>query len=534
MQYNASMESTHSNDHKSPNSNEQEYGAVCMELSAAKEEINTLKNRVRWFEKQLFGQKSEKRFEQNPDQLSLLTQPIETPAVEQDKIQITYARGKAKKQRSNECVTESGLRFSKDVPVQLIKVDPPELKGENADQYEVIDTRITHKLAQRPASYVILRYETPVLKHIAQQTLLSTPMPDQVLENSIADTSVLVGLLVEKFLYHLPLHRQHQRLSQAGITVARSTLTNWVKRSIELLRPIVDAQLAHVLQSRVLAMDETPIKAGKKHKGKMHQGYFWPIYGEEDEVVFTYSTSRGQQHIEKVLKDQFQGTLITDGYAAYARYVEKTEGITHAQCWIHGRRKFIECEQAHPEPVNEALSLIGSLYKHEKQIKKKKLSPEEKHRYRQQHSKVIVDRFFQWCQEQCERDDLTPKSPLLTALNYMRTREKALRVFLDDPEVEPDTNHLEREIRPIPMGRRSWLFCWTELGAEHVGIIQSLISTCKLQGINPYTYLIDVMQRVGEHPAKRVEELTPRVWKQMFTKNPMRSVLDREVNCVLE
>ncbi len=526
------MESLSSNDQQSPQSDAQKHAILCSELSSAKDEIASLKNRVKWFEKQLFGQKSEKRIDQNSDQLSLLTKTVETPAVEEDKIQITYKRGKAKKQRPEDCASDSGLRFTDDVPVQVIKIEPLELQGEHADQYEVIDTKISHKLAQRPASYIVLRYETPVLKHKAQQTLISTPMPDQVLENSIADASMLVGLLVDKFLYHLPLHRQHQRMSQAGITVARSTLTNWVRRAIELLRPIVDVQLEHVLQSRVLAMDETPIKAGRKHKGKMHQGYFWPVYGEDHEVVFTYSASRGRQPIEKVLNNQFQGTLVTDGYAAYAHYVEKTQGVTHAQCWGHARRNFIDCEQAHPIEVNEALNYIGLLYRYEKQIKEKHLSAEEKYQYRQKHSKEIVDRFFQWCDEQCQRTDLTPKHPLLKAINYIRTREQSLRMFLDDPEVPMDTNHLEREIRPIPMGRRSWLFCWTELGAEHVGIIQSLISTCKLQGVNPHTYLTDVLQRVSEHPAERVGKLTPRVWKERFAKNPMRSVLDREVNCV--
>jgi hypothetical protein len=109
-----------------------------------------------------------------------------------------------------------------------------------------------------------------------------------------------------------------------------------------------------------------------------------------------------------------------------------------------------------------------------------------------------------------------------------------LRVFLEDPDVPLDTNHLEREIRPITLGRKNWMFCWTELGAEHVGLIQSLISTCKLHDINPYHYLVDVLQRVGQHPASQVDELTPRLWKQKFAQNPMRSVLDRKVNYALE
>jgi hypothetical protein len=89
-------------------------------------------------------------------------------------------------------------------------------------------------------------------------------------------------------------------------------------------------------------------------------------------------------------------------------------------------------------------------------------------------------------------------------------------VFLTDPDVPLDTNHLERALRVVPMGRKNWNFCWTELGAKQVGIVQSLIVTCRLHGIDVYTYLVDVLQRVGQHPASRVAELTPRLWKRHF------------------
>ena len=89
-----------------------------------------------------------------------------------------------------------------------------------------------------------------------------------------------------------------------------------------------------------------------------------------------------------------------------------------------------------------------------------------------------------------------------------------------------DTNHLERALRAIPMGRKAWLFSWTELGAKYVGIVQSLIVTCRLHQIDPYDYLVDVLQRVGQHPASHVcTELTPRLWKQHFAANPLRSAL---------
>ena len=100
-------------------------------------------------------------------------------------------------------------------------------------------------------------------------------------------------------------------------------------------------------------------------------------------------------------------------------------------------------------------------------------------------------------------------------------------MYLADPEVPIDTNHLERALRPIPMGRKSWLFCWTEIGAERVGQIQSLIATCVLQDVDPYTYLVDVLQRIDTHPMAEVEQLIPRRWKEHFAGDPMRSLLDR-------
>lgn len=106
-------------------------------------------------------------------------------------------------------------------------------------------------------------------------------------------------------------------------------------------------------------------------------------------------------------------------------------------------------------------------------------------------------------------------------------REAALKVFLAYPNVSLDTNQLEREIRAIALGRKNWLFCWTEVGAQYVGIVQRLLASCRLQGVDPYSYLVDVLQRIDTHPAFEVHLLTPRLWKQHFAETPFRSDLDR-------
>ena len=200
-------------------------------------------------------------------------------------------------------------------------------------------------------------------------------------------------------------------------------------------------------------------------------------------------------------------------------------GVTNAQCWSHSRRYFVDAEKDEPQKTAHVLSLIRALYAVEEHIQTTGLHEADKLSYRREHSKEIVETLFTWIENELQHPDLLPKSPYAKALNYVRNRQAALLVFLADPQVPLDTNHIERRIRSIAMGRRNWLFCWTELGAQQVGIIQSLISTCILHDIHPYHYLVDILQRVQIHPNSRLHELTPREWKTHFQDEPLRSDL---------
>ena len=507
--------------------------ALASQMQTLVEQNKELQRQNDWLKRQLFGSKSEKRLEPNPYQLSLGEEyqpPKDMPDV-RPKQTISYERGVGPKVRPEDCVTESGLRFDDSVPVKSIRLPVLGMEGFTENDYDIIDIKKTYRLAQRPASYVVLCYEQPVIKMKESKDIRTAVMVMNVLDRSLSDVSFLVGMLIEKFLYHLPLYRQHQRLSAAGVTLSRATLTNLVRRSIELLEPIVDAQKNSILQSRVLAMDETPTKAGKskKRKGKMHQGYYWPIFGDRDEIVFTYSDSRARRVIEEILNNHFTGTLLSDGYSAYASYVTKTDDVTHAQCWVHTRRQFFEAQADEPLLAEEMMQRMAALFAFEEQCKAQGIEGEEKREHRLTHSKPVVDGIIERTTELLQERALLPSAPFTKALGYLHARTIELRVFLENPDVPLDTNHLERALRPIPMGRKNWMFSWTELGAQHVGIIQSLICTCKLQGIDPYIYLTDVLQRISVHPNKDIDQLTPRLWKQHFADDPMKSDLMLDV-----
>jgi hypothetical protein len=491
--------------------------------------IQSLQAQLEWFQRQMFGTKSERlRVLENAQQLALgevLAPPPQTlPAKER----LVAAHTRREAQQDAAVGEADSVPFFDEarVPVETIEVPDPQVEGLSPDQYKVISQKVSYRLAQRPGSYVILKYLRSVTKRVDTQAISCAPAPVGVIEGSRADVSFVAGLLTDKFAYHLPLYRQHRRLEDSGIEVSRPWLTQLSQQSIALLEPIYDAQFDSIRASRVKAMDETLIKAGRKERGKMKLAYFWPVYGEHNEVCFPFFPSRDGENVQRALGvDHAPGSVIlTDGYAAYASYAKKV-GIAHALCWSHSRREFVEAQTTEPTGVLEALRRIGALYAIEDDIRKLEITGEAKKLHRLTHSKPHVEAFFAWADRCLEDHGLRPTTPFTKALNYVRERQLGLELFLTDPEVPMDTNHLERTLRAIPMGRKNWNFCWTELGAKHVGIVQSLIVTCRLHGIDVYTYLVDVLQRVGQHPDSRVAELTPRQWKQRFAANPLRSDL---------
>ena len=457
----------------------QQVVELSRELAAAKHQLD-------WFKRQVFGTKSERRIiDPASGQMSLgemLTpeQPASSPALVERPVAAHTRRPTTKTPESG----DDSLPFfdAARVPVEIIELTAPETEGLAPDDFEIISYKNSYRLAQRPGSTVVLNYRRPVIKLKENQAILCPAAPAGVIEGSRADVSFLAGLLIDKF--------------------------------------------ASIRDSRVKAMDETPIKAGRAGPGKLKAAYFWPVYGELDEVCFPFFDSRRIEHVEQALglTPVERGVLLSDGYTAYAHYTQKT-GLTHAQCWAHTRRKLFEAKDIEPAIAAQGLELIGGLYAVEERIRAQKLGATKKLDYRLTHAKPIVEQFFAWVNRQFEAQGLLPSNPMTKALAYARERRFGLEVYLTDPDVPIDTNHLERALRAVPMGKKNWMFCWTELGAKHVGIMQSLIVTCRLHGIDPYDYLVDVLQRVGQHPASRVHELTPKLWKTLFADNPLRSPL---------
>ena len=501
-------------------------------LNRASTEIADLKRQLDWFKRTLFGRRSERHVADpgldgltlfDAAGISLDPEPVHADGAAGGQEDAPKRRRRTK--RRDRAVNEAGIRFDADVPVETVILPNPEAERIPEAERERVGEHVVHKLAQTPASYRIIRYVTPVWKRRGTNAFASPPAPSAVLEGSCADVSLLAGMLVDKYVWHLPLHRQHARMEAAGITVSRTSLTNWCRRAIDLLEPIRDAQWASVLGSGVIAMDETGIRAGRAGRGRMRQAKFWPVFGDRDEVVFHYARDRAHARVPEILGD-FSGVLLSDGYQAYDRYVAARAGaVRHASCWSHTRRMFEGCLDCEPVAAAEALELIRVLFGIEDGIRRKDLSGAAKLAVRRERSVPAMAAFWKWHGRQFEGPVRLPRDPFLKALNYAGGRRPQLELCLSDPDVPIDTNHIERAIRPVACGRRNWLFAWSEDGARRVAMAQSLLFTCRLHGIDPHTWLTDVLQRMSVHPAARAGELTPRLWRRHFADNPMRSDL---------
>ena len=501
---------------------------ITSQHSKLEQKYDELQQQLDWFKRQLFGAKSERHISIDGSRQLTLGEMAAGEADPAPSVEVpAHHRTKAHDKASD----EGHLRFDDSVPVVRYEL-PADIPEDELDQYERIGEKANHLLAMTPGVFFVRKVVRPVYKKKAapeatEDEIVAAYPLWTVFHRSFADVSLLAGLLVDKFRYHLPLYRQHQRMTACGVHISRGSLTNWVHRTCDLLVPVYEAQLQSVLSSRVLAMDETPIKAGRKKnkppgKGQMSTAWFWPLYGDHDEVVFHFAATRAHKVVGELLGG-FSGTLVTDGYDAYEKFAARNADVRHAACWVHTRRGFDKALASDRALAEQALARIAALYEAEK--KPSHLAPEKVRDKRAKNCKPLVEEFFNWLREVQARQALLPSSPFAKAMCYALDREEALKVFLEDAAVPLDTNHLERQIRPIAVGRKNWLFCWTEVGAKYAGVAQSLISTCVLHGIDPWTYLVDVLQRLEIHPAAKVSELTPRIWKEKFGDNPIPAQL---------
>jgi len=416
--------------------------------------------------------------------------------------------------------SKNKARWGERATVLEIELAVPGTEDIPADQRELVESKVTERIVRLESPYFVLRIHQNVYRKKDGCLEEFHPAPlVEIIPGSIFDVSALVGMAVDKYLLHVPIHRQYQALKHADIHLDRGNMIRVLHRTGCLLEDLYEALRQSVQASKLLTADETPTPVGRS-KGKVGKGFYWVFFGDRKEVYFHSSTSRARKVLDDELKE-FRGKLLCDGYAAYESFVALTEGRTLCQCWSHTRRVFLEAEKSEPERVKWVLRQLKAMYELDERTRGK--PPDKVLAVRQSEMKSLVDGLFSFLKETIAEGTFVPSDRFLKAAGYALQREAALRVFLDDSSVPMDTNHVERELRGHAVGRRNWTFHVTDDGARYAAIFYSLIRTCMLWEINPTTYLTDVLRRIAADPKQDMEQLLPRQWKERFGKDPLRS-----------
>lgn len=344
-----------------------------------------------------------------------------------------------------------------------------------------------------------------------------TPLAEKrVVDRCLAGDSLLTFVILQKFLYHVPLHRTAKKIRGMGWPVKENTICGWVHAVADGLLPIYLAMKQDLLKQPYLQADETPAKARDPNtKGKLKQVYFWVYSSPWKEMVFDYQPSRSGRCARDFLAD-FRGTVLqVDEYSGYDAYFRENPHVSRAGCWGHAIRKFIEAAKAgdRTEESKILCHLIGRMLRFETAMRKHGLSHDERLRRRKRTLQTRVDRIESKVDDILANPKVEPTSTLGKAVRYQYNCRESLRVFLARGDVEADNNSVEHGLRNLAIGRKNWMHIG-HIGAGHAAaILYTLVISCVRLGIDPEAYLTDIFRRLPTMPANRVIELTPRRWR---------------------
>jgi transposase len=371
---------------------------------------------------------------------------------------------------------------------------------------------VSEMLEYVPASFFVVRHVRPKLSCTKCDHIVQAAAPSRPIERGVAGPGLLAHVLVCKYADHLPLYRQSEIYERQGIELERSTLADWVGGTSRLLEPLIEVLRRYVTASGKLHADDTPVPVLAPGNGKTKTGRLW-TYVRDDRpagdmaapaVWFAYSPDRKGEHPERHLRE-FRGTLQADAYAGFNQLYE-TGRIQEAGCWAHVRRKFFDLQEAHASPVaSEALERIAALYGIEKEIRGR--PAEERQQVRNARARPLLESLRQWFEAMLPK--LSRKSDTTAAIRYALSLWDALLRYSNDGHIEIDNNAAERALRAVALGRKNYLFAGSDSGGERAAAIYSLIGSAKLNGLDPETYLREVLSRIADHPITRIEELLP-------------------------
>jgi len=489
--------------------------------------IAHLKLQIEKLRRELYGSGSERKA-RLLDQMELQLEDLEAGATE-DEIAAEQAAARTQTVRPFERKRPSRKPFPAHLPRERVVIPAPECcPCCGSAQLSKLGEDVTETLEVIPRRWKVIQTVREKFSCRACETITQPPAPFHVTPRGFAGPNLLAMILFEKFGQHQPLNRQSERYRREGIDLSVSTLADQVGACTAVLKPLHELIEAHVLAAERLHADDTtvPILA----KGKTVTGHIWtyvrddrPFGGRAPPAALYYaSRDRRHEHPERHLAG-FAGILQADAYSGYNTLFDPARAggpATSALCWAHARRQFFELADIaanarrgkHAAAISpialEAVRRIDALFEIERSING--LGTEERHRVRAERSAPLVADLEQWLRE--ERARLSRSASVAQPIDYMLKRWDALARFLDDGRICLTNNAAERALRGFALGRKSWLFAGSERGADRAAAMATLITTAKLNDIDPLAWLADVLSRIADMPQTCVRDLLPWNW----------------------
>ena len=381
------------------------------------------------------------------------------------------------------------------------------------------------QLAYRPGGFYVLikrvaKYEV-LEDHVA--TVVTTPSPGTLFPKALLHTSTIAHLLTSKFALGTPHYRLEQALADQDVPLDRGLMGRYVEHAGNTLGDTIVAAMwrdalahGHVISTDATGALIQPAKAkdGRSLGGK--KGHFFTAVVDATAVLFQYverHTSKAVQH----LFGAFRGVLQADASAVYDILdrgpppdVDDGDpgGVTLVGCWAHCRRYMFEAALSrHPVGV-QGLLHIRAMFAVDRACRR--VPRDERTTYRATHLRPLFDAFFAWAR--AARETTVGSNLATKALGYALNQEVELRRVLADGDLPLDNTRAERALRKIVVGRKNWMFYGSDTHAEAAAAIFSLIASCRLHRLDPFTYLEAILRLLPSWPRDRYLELAPAHW----------------------
>jgi len=467
-------------------------------------EYQTLKTQLSELQRMIFGSRSERFIPASDGQIDLFTGTALKEQVKEQEQQISYTRTVSIKPKQKPVRTEipSHLPRVEEI-IEPEKIDPGAKK---------IGEEVTEILEYNPANIYVRRIIRPKYAKPDNSGVVIASMPSLPLPRSNAGSSILAQIAVSKFIDHLPFYRQIQIFKRQHLNISPSTIGGWFNATCTLIEPLYDALEKQVLyDSDYLQADESPIGVQDSHKkGSLHQGYMWLFRNPENGLVlFVYHKGRSRAAPEKVL-EHFTGMLQTDGYKVYQALNTKGD-ITLMGCMAHARRYFEKALDNDKERSAYVLKQMQRLYAMERNAREREVSADILKRYRQLYALPVLNEIESRLKQMSF--EVLPKSAIGKAVAYTLKIYPNLKRYVQNGRYEIDNNNIENAVRPLALGRKNYLFAGSHQSAQHTAMMYSFFASCKANNVNPYTWLSDILNRLPEHKANKIDQLLPNNWK---------------------